>query len=258
VKSVLVVGTGRLAHALIHRLVQDKDVRLSVAGRSEERRTLLSVRYGIDAYSFENYREAQPDVFLLAVRDDVVESVAARLDSRGAVVFHHAGSLPLKAVSRFHDHAGVMYPLQTFAMPESVCWEEIPLLTQVTSDKAAEALSFLASKLGGLVRPSSDLERERLHLCAVWVNNFSRLMLAEAEALCKAWQLPFELLEPLTRSTFLSPPLHHPQGQMITGPAARGDEGTISKQLELLTPFPHARHLYKTLTDHIKNLKKVQ
>lgn len=251
-KSVLVVGTGRLAHALIHRLAQYTDVRLSVAGRSEDKRNLLSTRYGIGAYSLENYVEAHPDVFLLAVRDDVVESLAARLESRGAAVFHHAGSLPLEAVSRYHDHAGVLYPLQTFAMPESVCWEEIPLLTQATSEKATEILSFLTLKLGGPIRSTSDLERERLHLCAVWVNNFSRLMLAEAEALCKAWQLPFELLEPLMRSTLLSGSSVYSQEQLLTGPASRGDEKTIGKHLELLKPFPRQQFLYKILTEHIK------
>lgn len=253
-KSVLIIGTGRLAHALMHHLSGCNAVRLAVAGRSAERRAFLAERYGIQAFTLQNFHEANADVLLLAVRDDAVETLAAQLDARDVVVVHHAGSLSLEAVSRHHTHAGVLYPLQTFAVPEAVCWKEIPLLIQATTARAEEALSFLAQRLGGPVRLSSDQERERLHLCAVCVNNFSRLLLAEAQHLCETWHLPLEILEPLVKHTFTVHPFSSPQKPLITGPAARGDEKTIQRHLKLLEEHPEVADTYKFLTEKIRRL----
>lgn len=255
--SVLVVGTGRLAQALIHRLSSCEDISLSVAGRTEERKAFLSGRYGIPAYSVDYCLEANPDVILLAVRDDVVDPLASSLPKGNTVVLHHAGSLPLNAIGRHHAHAGVLYPLQTFALPESVRWDEIPLLVQFTSDKAAEALTFLSDRLGGPVRFTTDQERERLHLAAVWVNNFSRLMLAEAQALCNVWKIPFELLHPLISHTFSPHSLEHNQKELLTGPAVRGDEATIARHLALLKDYPEAAELYEFLTQRLRSVGKI-
>lgn len=248
------MGTGRLAQALIYRLSLSDDIRLVVAGRSAVKTQYLSTRYNIPVFSLEEVHHLRADIILLAVRDDVVETLAAHFQVPEAVVIHHAGSLPLAAVSRYHTHAGVLYPLQSFAVPESVIWEEVPLLTQSSTDVAAEVITFLAARLGGPVRITTDDERVRIHLCAVWVNNFTRVMLAEAQALCEAWKIPFELLHPLIKGTFSPLSLRFNQKKLITGPAVRGDEVTIGNHLELLKDNPEKLEMYKFISQRIRKL----
>lgn len=95
-----------------------------------------------------------------------------------------------------------------------------------------------------------------MHLCAVWANNFTRLMLAEAQRLCKKWNLRFELLQPLITTTTSPGHLQHPQRELLTGPAARGDRPTLEAHLQMLKDDPESHELYKLISDRIINILK--
>ncbi|MCX7650197.1 MAG: DUF2520 domain-containing protein [Flavobacteriales bacterium] len=253
-KSLLIVGTGRLATALLHRLAGLEDWKVSLLGRNRERALSLGLEFKVPVYALEDPFLPFADGLLLAVKDDAVEDLAARFADRARVLIHLSGGLPLSSVGHHCAHAAVVYPLQTFARPREVSWQEIPLFLQATS---AEALTFageVARALGGPRYESSDLERQRLHLCAVWASNFSRLMLAEAWRLCQQWNLSFAHLLPLIQETFRGALTGDSLTDLITGPAARGDEATMQTHRQLLNSLPEQAELYSLLSKRIQAL----
>lgn len=254
-RDVLIVGTGRVARALARRLATKAEVRLHIAGRQEAKLKSWSRELGVTTFPLETAAHNPAHIVLLAVSDSAVEPVAAASSFWSqATVFHLSGSLPLACVAKFFTHAGVLYPLQTFALPDEVNWAEVPLMSQYTSSQAQEAGKWLVHALGGREYPTDDEQRRRMHLCAVWANNFTRLMLAEAQRLCEKWNLPYDLLKPLITTTTSPSHLKHPQQALLTGPAARGDSPTLETHLQMLKADPETHELYKLISQRIKNI----
>jgi predicted short-subunit dehydrogenase-like oxidoreductase (DUF2520 family) len=98
-------------------------------------------------------------------------------------------------------------------------------------------------------------EREKLHVAAVFVNNFVNELYHISEDILKEQQLDFSLLAPLIKETaqkiaYLSPALAQ------TGPAIRGDKKTMQKHQELLTK--QQQEVYHLLTKSIQKRNKSQ
>jgi predicted short-subunit dehydrogenase-like oxidoreductase (DUF2520 family) len=76
-------------------------------------------------------------------------------------------------------------------------------------------------------------QRKKLHLAAVFVNNFTNYLFGVGEEICSDNQLSFDLLKPLIKETAekvqsMSPKLAQ------TGPARRGDQKSMQEHLKLL------------------------
>lgn len=95
-------------------------------------------------------------------------------------------------------------------------------------------------------------KRKALHLAAVFANNFSNHMFVIAEELLKKNDLDFNLLRPLILETSNKIRNHSPS-DMQTGPARRGDTGTIEKHLQLLVNKPEYAKMYRLITDSIED-----
>ena len=76
-------------------------------------------------------------------------------------------------------------------------------------------------------------EREKLHVSAVFANNFSNYMFACADSLCKEFDLPFDILRPIIMETGKKIQTMAPR-EAQTGPARRNDRVVIQKHIEML------------------------
>ena len=99
--------------------------------------------------------------------------------------------------------------------------EDRPLLLQL-----AKALSHHTVFM-------SSAQRTRLHLSAVFANNFSNFLFVLAKEICANEGLEFELLKPLILETAEKIREIDPL-QAQTGPARRHDETTLKKHLAAL------------------------
>lgn len=89
--------------------------------------------------------------------------------------------------------------------------------------------------------------RAKLHLAAVFCNNFVNHLYALTQQYCAAEGLDFELLKPLIRETAQRIQTMTPDAAQ-TGPAIRRDEATIRKHLELLQNYPQLQEFYERFT----------
>ena len=205
---------------------------------------------GCKAVDDLDFRHSSSSFFVLCIPDDAISSVAGRLQIPDeAVLVHTSGSTEIDLLSRFR-HFGVFYPLQTFSRSRLVDFSVIPLLTEANDEYAGRQIAIVAQKLSGQTRVLSSEQRRKIHLAAVFANNFINHLLSITEDILKQEDTSFTILESLIKETinkaFESGPL-----LSQTGPAIRNDRGTISAHLDMLSDNRNAEKIYRTMTESI-------
>lgn len=194
------------------------------------------------------------DVYLLAVPDAAVVPVLAGVAwPAGAVVAHLAGALPLGVFEdRPQVRGGVLYPLQTFSPGRAVDWAAVPLCVEAADTGAQNLLLALAHSLSGDVRLLASADRLRLHVAAVFANNFTNHLLGVADALMAEAGLPAALLAPLVRETVDKALAAGSPFAVQTGPAARRDASTLGAHRAALATHLAWLGIYNQLTNSIQ------
>jgi predicted short-subunit dehydrogenase-like oxidoreductase (DUF2520 family) len=250
--KIVIVGSGRIAWHLGKRLKAKGLPVAQILGRTAEHARSLADALG--ARWTDDWAEVLPDAdwLLIAVRDDAIDEVAAALAPHvpNALATHTSGATPGAVLKPFFKRFGVFYPLQSFSYERSPVWSKIPFCVDAQSDDDVLFLKKTAKTIGNLVYRVSDEQRSALHVAAVFANNFANHCFAIAEKLLEEKDLPFEMLHPLMEET-LAKALHDSPARMQTGPAARGDEDTIRRHLELLKTRPELRDLYFKISANI-------
>lgn len=188
------------------------------------------------------------DVVLLTVTDDTIAEVSENLPFRNRLVVHTSGSMNLKTLHE-KNRRGVWYPLQTFTKGREISLKKTPICVEAEDEKDLQLLQTLAGLISKEVHVISSEERKKLHLAAVWGNNFSNHLFHQAALFLEANDLSFELLKPLLFETVQKLETLSPE-KAQTGPAIRGDHNTIEAQLHLL-PEGIQRELYTLFTESI-------
>ena len=193
------------------------------------------------------------DVYLLAVPDAAVAPLLAGTKwPAGALVAHLAGALPLAVFdAQPAVRGGVFYPLQTFSPGRTIDWPAVPLCIEAANAAGETTLLALARSLSGDVRRLSSAQRLKLHVAAVFANNFTNHLLGIADALLVEAGLPAELLAPLVRET-VAKALANPPFAVQTGPAVRRDAPTLAAHEAALAAHPTWQALYAQLTASIQ------
>ena len=194
------------------------------------------------------------DLYLLAVPDAALPAVLAAAWPPGALVAHLAGAVGLDVFAAIPAvRGGVFYPLQTFSPGRAIVWPTVPLLVEASAADAAgrTALLALARSLSPLVYELASAQRLRLHVAAVFANNFTNHVLGIADALLAEAHLPPDLLAPLIRET-IAKATAQPPFVVQTGPAVRHDGPTLVAHQAALAAHPSWLVVYNALTASIQ------
>lgn len=190
------------------------------------------------------------DVYLCALKDDVLESVLNGLTLLDPLVVHTSGSLPLSVLSTCSTRFGVLYPLQTFSKTKVVDLSKVPFFIEASDNRTFTLLTDLASQLSRIVQPLDSDDRAELHVAAVFACNFVNHLYGLADDIMQRRNLPFEHLLPLIDET--ASKVHELKpAEAQTGPAVRYDTSIISKHLDRLAIDPGQAAVYRCLTDSI-------
>ena len=192
---------------------------------------------------------ADVDLVLIATPDAAVAEVAAAVEpSQSAVVAHMAGSLGLDELAA-HRRRGALHPL--VALPSAGlgarrllggCWFAVagdPLIRRVVAD------------LGGTAFEVAEADRACYHAAAVVASNHLVALLGQAERIASASGAPLDAFMSLVRATVDNVEELGPAAA-LTGPAARGDTGTLERHLEAIAPAE--RPAYKALSQQAARL----
>jgi len=249
--DIVIIGTGNTATVLGRKLKAAGHNILQVFGRDSMTASDLAYELGTESTNYWNIVNRDADIYILAVSDIAIEEVIKELNLPGKTIVHTAASVSKNILKNASGHFGVFYPLQSLKK-EINHLPETPIIIDAGDEATLDELNNLAHSISHHVIEANDEQRLKLHLAAVFCNNFVNHIYALAEDYCKKENIDFKLLLPLIKETAerledISP------SQSQTGPAIRNDRPTIEKHLALLQNHPQLQKIYSILTESIYN-----
>jgi len=243
--SVVIIGSGNVAKHLIKAFLKIENINLKqVYTRNLEDEALLKSSVSTTS-DLSLIKEA--DVTIIAVSDDAIANISYNI--KNALVVHTSGSVEMKALKN-QKNKGVFYLLQSFSKEKEINFSNVPICLEAENKSDLAKLEKLASLLQGNIYHLSSLQRKKIHVAAVFVNNFTNHMYTIAYNICEEHNVPFDILEPLIEETSQKIKNLTPK-EAQTGPAKRNDIETIKNHLNLLSKSQ--QELYLKITQSIQN-----
>ena len=246
--KIAIIGAGNTAYTLC-KVLKSKEIEpFCVLVRNPEKAEKVREDLGVEVvFSYEKVLES--DLAIIAVNDDAISEVAAYLIDYKGLVVHTSGTKPSELLNR-SMRFGVFYPLQTMSKTREISFDEIPLLIYANSPDDVEMLSRFAKQFSNKVEFCDDEQRKAIHLAAVYVSNFTNVMLGIGDKLLKENGLTLNLMRPLVMEMMKKSFEISPE-KALTGPARRGDFATIGEHEKMLAYNPDELAIYMILTDYI-------
>jgi predicted short-subunit dehydrogenase-like oxidoreductase (DUF2520 family) len=251
IQKICLIGAGNVAwHLAQHAHTQGLEL-VQIFSREIEKASALAQKTGATAICALEQVDQQADLYLLLIKDDAIDDVAAALKGvlpADALICHGSGATDLVVLQQHFQRCGVFYPLQSFSKNRALdFFSQVPLCVEATEPDDEILLLGLAKKLSQQVALVNSEQRFTLHLGAVFVNNFVNKLYAMAGDLLQQKDLPFELLLPLIQETAAKVQGHSPF-DMQTGPARRGDLSIQEKQLNALEKDARWQQVYSVMS----------
>lgn len=251
---ITIIGAGNVGSHLARALYAAGHPIQQIYSRQLEHAKPLANLVGAEPINHLSKISPESRFFLIAVRDDAIESITAELSAylpKGAVLAHTSGATPSTVLALHSPDYGVFYPLQTLSKNHPADFQQIPMCIDGSSPKVKQQLQQLAQTISQQVYLADDEQRALLHLTAVFINNFTNALLQASHELTKRANLPQEILTPLLNATIRKGTENEPRS-VQTGPAIRGDQQTIDRHLQQLTNHPELSTVYKAITAYIQ------
>jgi predicted short-subunit dehydrogenase-like oxidoreductase (DUF2520 family) len=267
--TIAIIGPGRAGSALGRAFHAAGYTIAAVGGRNPDNVRNLAGELGARPCQSPATTVDLADLTILAVPDDVIGPLAADMaeslcSAAGRAAVHLSGAQdrsPLKPLAQQASlRIGVFHPLQTFRRgPEAV--QNVPgTYFGIDADpQLRDELSRLAVDVKGHAFDLAGVDRALYHAAAVFAANYPMTLLAEAITLAAEAGLDEETAQP-GLTALLAGAVNNLRdlapAEAITGPASRGDEGTIQKHLAALKPDPAVQRLYQLLAERTRMLAR--
>lgn len=246
--KIAVIGAGNVAYTLCNVLKSKEMSPCCVLVRNEAEAEKLRQKFNVNVVSdYEKVLES--DFLIIAVNDDSIAEVASHLIDYKGLAVHTSGTKSSELLNRIERY-GVFYPLQTMSKDREISFDEVPLLIYANSPEDLIRLRGFALQLSSKVKYCDDEQRQAIHLAAVFVSNFTNVMLGIGGKVLKDNNLPLSIMEPLVKEMIEKSFKNSPENA-LTGPARRGDMATIQAHEEMLSNHPKEQEIYKILTNYI-------
>lgn len=249
--KICLIGSGNVAYHLGRSLVKSGQQITQIYSRTVAHAERIAPQLAATVVYDLAAITTSADLYLLAVSDGAIETVAAQLPAnlRG-IVAHTSGATPMQVLKRF-ERFGVIYPPQSLSSSVDTDYSKIPFAIEGSDDHVQQELLHMMTLLSKHSFLCSTSQRLALHVAAVFANNFVNALFGLSKDLLEKEQLPFELIKPLLLETVQKIQDRTPQ-QVQTGPAIRDDQQTILRHLDYLNPYPEWKNIYQMLTHLIQ------
>jgi predicted short-subunit dehydrogenase-like oxidoreductase (DUF2520 family) len=265
--TIAIIGPGRAGSALGRALHTAGYTIAAIGGRNPDNVRNLAEELGARACQSPATTIDMADLTIVAVPDDVIlplatDMVASLCSAAGHAAVHLSGAQDRSALRPLAQQGsvrtGVFHPLQTFRRGPEAVGNVAGTYFGIDADQLLrDQLTQMARELHGHPFDLTGVDLALYHAAAVFAANYPITLLAEAMALAADAGLDPEtarkgmtnlLAGAVNNLRDLAP------ADAITGPAVRGDEGTIERHLEALKRDPELQRLYQLLADRTKLL----
>ncbi|MCQ2291092.1 MAG: DUF2520 domain-containing protein [Muribaculaceae bacterium] len=249
--KIVIIGSGNLATHLSAALHGAGEEILQVCSRTLEHAQALAERLGCQAICSLEGIATDADAYIIAIKDDAIADVASQIAPRikHGVVMHTAGSVPIEVFKGTAKRYGVLYPMQTFSKKREVDFRSVPCFIEASDGESLKLINALAGSVCDKVLEVDSSKRKRLHLAAVFANNFTNHCYRLAERILQEENLDFNLFLPLIEETAKKVKDMKPKDAQ-TGPMVRYDVNIMGQQMQMLTD-ERMKEIYRLMADSI-------
>jgi predicted short-subunit dehydrogenase-like oxidoreductase (DUF2520 family) len=225
VDAVRVIGPGRAGRSVVAALEAVGGVAVDgVLGRADPVR---GAGHGVD-------------VLIVATPDDAIAGVAGRVEpDERTVVVHLSGACGLDVLAP-HPHRASLHPL--VALPDAErgarrLREGATFALSGSDEASLAAVGRIVAALGGTAVVVPEWARTAYHAAAAVAANHLVALLGQVERIAAQAGLPLSLFEGLVRGA-VDDAFSAGPARALTGPAARGDRGTLQRHRDVLAALP--------------------
>lgn len=258
--KIVMIGSGNVAWNLgkLFQLHEHEVVQIisSNAATASE----LAYELNTESANYFSIINKEADLYVIAVNDDAIAWVVDQMIGLNKLVVHTSGAVPIDVLAKASDTYGSLYPVQTMIYGTL----ELPtfsFLIQGNTDVVEKRIQAFVQTLQSDVSVVTNEDKLKLHIGAVFVNNFTNHLYTLTFDWCKQNGLDFRLLLPLIKETVHKMELEYdkaikdskPKSPHLfqTGPAIRNDKVTIAKHKETLNEDPKLLAFYDLFTKSI-------
>ncbi len=247
--DIVIIGTGNTATVLGKLFKKAGHSIIQVYGRDMPFAKELAILIEANAIDTQEKLNMEADVYLLAVSDSAIEEFGQILKLPGKIIMHCAGAVSKNLLKNVSSHHAVFYPLQSLKK-EMTDFPSVPILIDGSDAHTISILKTLAESISHFVSEISEQDRMKMHLAAVFVNNFVNHLFTLSEDYCRKEAIDFNLLKPLIEES-ISGLKNNSAADLQTGPAIRNDQATIEKHEALMVNHPELKSVYNIMTKSI-------
>ena len=253
--GIVILGAGNVATHLSTALYNSGYHIKCVYSKTINTAKTLAQKFKTHYTNDVNHIPVDADLYIIAVKDEIIAQIVKYLDLKDEIIVHTAGSVSIDIFKDKFKNYGVFYPLQTFSKNRELDFSTIPICIEANSKMLENKLFNLAASLSKSVKIINSDKRKKLHLAAVFACNFANYMYSAATNILEDADLCFDLLKPLISETANKAIDCHPK-KAQTGPAVRNDQNIIEMHMEMLKEYPEFKELYKLASEGIFKLNK--
>jgi predicted short-subunit dehydrogenase-like oxidoreductase (DUF2520 family) len=256
--NIVLIGSGNVAWNLGKLFISKGHEVVQILSRNAATATELAYELNTESANYYSILNRNADIYIIAVKDDAIETVVNELKGLNKLVVHTSGVMAIDVLAACGNQYGILYPLQSLVYGA----KEVPVISFLVQGSDGAVTTQLQQFVEGMqmdVGTMNSDDKAKLHVAAVLVNNFTHHLYVLAQGWCKQHGLDFALLLPLITETAqrvaaaIQQDEHTDLRKLQTGPAARGDQETIDKHLALMWDSAPLRELYQLLSDSIKS-----
>lgn len=189
------------------------------------------------------------DVYIIAVKDDVLPQIAKSVFFPGKLILHTSGFSSIKLLSTISDRYGVVWPMRMIRANTPIN-QKMNVVINGSSDSIIQSIQDLFSEFPWTIEIANDSKRMKMHAMATFTANFSNHLYQLAFEYCQKENIPFHTLYPIIEQTAISIQNNNP-AELQAGPAFRGDESMIKAHLDLLNGNEEIKQLYELFSELI-------
>lgn len=245
--SVSFIGAGNVAtHLALNFKSQGIQIHSITSKKNESAKKLA---FKVSSKVLEDFDSIPLDcLVIICVNDESIASVIQQIPLTNSIVYT-SGNIELNSLPE-RENMGVFYPLQSFTKDKDLNISKVPFLIESNNDLFGKKIFQMALKLSGHVLYANSQERKKIHLGAVFVNNFTNHLIYLAKDYIEAQQLNWDVLKPLLDETIEKLNYLEPFDAQ-TGPARRNDIKTIEDHLHFLDGT--TKEIYELISKSIIN-----
>ncbi len=166
-QNIVIIGNGNVAYHLIPALVKRGYDVLQVLNSKDDLQNI----------------NRNADIYFLLVPDNVLPLIAEvlRLPS-DKIIVHVSGTTPIDVITGISENTGVMYFLQTFSKNSPLLdFRNIPICIEASNPFTEKTVLEIANSLSEKVLLVNSEQRAKIHIAAVFANNFTNALYGVAE-----------------------------------------------------------------------------